>query len=178
MIDNAASWHDDHVLQTFQMITERLANNAPALPLHTLRERLAGELLGDDQRVAATLAPAFTLVTHTGGATSTISGRDMVDGIRRQGEAGVMLWVQLDDLVVGTDVVAGDGLIHTFRPDTSALTTFPLGFFIRYAIDGLMTSEVVFMDLSATVTTSLPNGTAPSIERLRVLLDFTDRDPN
>jgi hypothetical protein len=150
-----------------------LANNAPARPLLTLRERLAGELLGDDQRVAATLAPAFTLVTHTGGTTSTISGRDMVDGIRRQGQTGVMLWVQLDDLAVGSDVVAGNGLLHTFRPDTSALTTLPLAFFIRYAGDGLMTSEVIFMDLSASSTTPIPSDTAPSIGHFRTLLDFS-----
>jgi hypothetical protein len=178
MTDDAALFHDDQMLQAFRMIAERLAGDAPAAPLHTLRERLAGELLGDDQRVAATLDPAFTLVTHTGGPSSTTSGPDMVDGIKRQGEIGVMLWVSLDDLVVDADVVAGDGLLHTFRTDTSSLTTFPLAFFIRFTVDGLMASEAAFMDVAAAVTTSLPNVATPSFERLRSLLDFSVDNDN
>lgn len=177
MTDDATLFHDDQMLQAFRMIAGRLEGDTPAAPLRTLRERLAGELLGDEQRVAATLDPAFTLVTHTGGPSSTTSGPDMVDGIKRQGEIGVMLWVSLDHLVVNTDVVAGEGLLHTFHTDTSFLTTFPLAFFIRFTIDGLMASEVAFMDVAAAVTTALPNVT-PSLERLRSLLDFSVDNDN
>jgi hypothetical protein len=176
--DDAAPLNDYQVLQAFQVIGERLAGGAPAAPLHTLRERLAGELLGDAPRVAATLAPTFTVVTHTGRPASTVSGRDMVEGIKRQGETGVMLWVQLADLVADSNVVAGDGLLHTFRSDASTVTSFPLAFFIRYAVGGLMASEVAYMDVAATVTTSLPKETAPSIERLRSLLDFSAESDN
>jgi hypothetical protein len=178
MTDGAAPLHHDQMLQAFRMIGARLSGDARAAPLHALRERLAGELLGDHQRVAATLAPAFTLVTHTGGPSSTTSGRGMVDGIKRQGENGVMLWVSLDDLVVDADVVAGDGLLHTFRTDTSSLTTFPLAFFIRFAVDGLMASEVAFMDVAAAVTSALPNEATPSVEHLRSLLDFSVDNDN
>jgi hypothetical protein len=162
---------DERVLQAFRVIEEHLVRGAPAPPLRTLRERLAGELLGDDRRVAATLAPDFALVTHTGGTATTVAGRDMVDGIGRQGNAGVMLWIGLDDLVVDSDVAAGDGLLHTFRTDPCSLTTFPIAFFIRYA-DGLMASEVAFMDVSAAVTTPIPAGTKPSVDRLRLLLSL------
>jgi hypothetical protein len=177
MTEDATLFHDDQMLQAFRMIAGRLEGDTPAAPLRTLRERLAGELLGDEQRVAATLDPAFTLVTHTGGPSSTTSGPDMVDGIKRQGEIGVMLWVSLDELVVDTDVVAGEGLLHTFHTDTSFLTTFPLAFFIRFTVDGLMASEVAFMDVAAAVTTALPNVT-PSFERLRSLLDFSVDNDN
>ena len=156
----------DRMLQAFRVIDDRCGDAATAGSLLALRERLAGELLGDDVRVAATLAPDFALVTHTGGPATTIAGRDMVDGIRRQGNAGVVIWTELDDLVAAPDVVAGHGLLHTFSPDPRAVATCPLAFFIRYA-EGFMTSEVAFMDVSAATTTSLPNGTTPSIERLQ-----------
>jgi hypothetical protein len=171
MTDDAAMLSDEHVLQAFRVIGDRLDGGEPAPPLLTLRERLAGELLGDGQRVAATLAPAFSLVTHTGGPPSTIAGRVMVDGISRQGNAGVMLWAELDDLLVETEVAAGDGLLHTFHPEPGSITSYPFAFFIHYAGD-LMESEVAFLDASAAVTTSLPHGARPSVEHLRSLLDF------
>ena len=156
------------MLQAFRVIDDRCGGSAQTTSLDALRERLAGELLGDELRVAATLDPDFALVTHTGGPARTIAGRDMVDGIRRQGEAGVMIWTELDDLVSEPDMVAGHGLLHTLSPEPCAVTTFPLAFFIRYS-EGLMASEVAFMDVAAAIATSLPKGTTPSIELLQFL---------
>jgi hypothetical protein len=169
MTDDEMRLNDEQVLQAFRVIGERLDAGAPPVPLRILRERLAGELLGDGQRVAATLAPEFALVMHTGGPPTTLGGRDMVDGISRQGDAGVMLWTEFDDLVVEIDAVAGDGLLHTLHPDPGSIITIPFAFFIRCA-GGLMTSEVAFMNVSAAVTRSLTPGDKPSIDRLRPLL--------
>jgi hypothetical protein len=160
---------DERMLQAFRVIRERLDAGAPSVPLEVLRQRLEGELLGDARRVAATLAADFGLVTHAGGLPMTLAGSDLVAGISLQAETGAILWTELDDLVVEEEVIAGDGLFHTFQPDLGSVTTFPLAFFIRYA-DGLMTSEVAFMAVSATVTTTLSQGAAPSRERLASLL--------
>lgn len=169
MVDEMSLISNRRVLQAFRLIGERLDSGAPSLPLDLLRERLVGELLGDAQRVAATLASDFVLVTHAGGPATTLAGSDMVDGISRQAAAGAILWTELDDLVVEEDVVAGDGLFHTLPPDSGYVTTLPFAFFIRYA-NRMMASEVAFLDVSATVTTPLSGGAAPSRERLAFLL--------
>jgi hypothetical protein len=166
--------HDDilseaRVLQAFRLIAERVEAGAPSAPLVALSERLAGELLGDAQRVAATLAPDFVLEAHTGGPTTTLAAKDMVAGIGRQGEAGVMLWTELDDLMVEPRVVGGSGLLHTFRPDPGSVTSFPFAFFIHYA-DRLMTSEVAFMEVSAGVNIQLAVSAMPNVKGLESLL--------
>jgi hypothetical protein len=157
------------VLQAFQVIDGRIEEGARLAPLSSLRERLAGELFGDAERVAATLASDFVLVTHTGGPPTTLAGRDMVAGIGRQGEAGAMLWTELDDLVVEPHVVGGSGLLHTFRPDPASVTSFPFAFFIHF-MGGLMTSEVAFMEVSTAVTTPLAAGARPSLEGFESLV--------
>jgi len=161
---------DEQVLQAFRVIDERLAAGGPRQVLDLLRGRLIGELLGDSRRVAAALTRDFSLVTHAGGSTTTLAGRDMVHGITRQGDAGVMLWTELDHLVADSSTVGGDGLLHTYQPDPGSVTSLPFAFFIRYA-EGLMASEAVYLDVAATVTTPVPEGSRPSVDRIRGFLD-------
>jgi hypothetical protein len=156
---------DERVLQAFEVIDERLRCGGPSATLLPLRERLVGELLGDGPRVATTLNADFVLTTHTGGPPGTLGGRDMVEGIVRQGDIGVALWCEFDDLVTDIEAVAAHGTLHTFRPDPGSVVAVPMAMFLRYA-DGLMASEVVFLDMAAAVTTPLPDG-GPSLERVR-----------
>jgi hypothetical protein len=169
MTDDDDILSEARVLQAFRLIAERVEVANPSAPLVALRERLVGELLGDAQRVAATLAPDFVLEIHAGGPATTLAGHDVVAGIDRQGEAGVMLWTELNDLMVEPLAVGGSGHLHTFRPDPGSVTSFPFAFFIHYA-DGLMTSEVAFMEVSAGVNTQLAAGAMPHIEGLESVL--------
>lgn len=157
------------VLQAFRLIDERLVQGPSDLTVRSLRRRLLGELLGDADLVSSTLAPDFVLTMHAGDQAATTSASSMIAGIRRQGEAGVSIWMTLDDLVVELDVIAGNGLLHTFSAGAGKLSTLPLAFFIRFAGDR-MTSEVAYMHATAARFSSPPEGAMPSVERLRSLL--------
>jgi hypothetical protein len=62
----------------------------PASPsLKSLRKRLVGELFGDTDAVAATFAPAFEVVIHSGESTVTLPGSVIAEGVR--GEAATRL---------------------------------------------------------------------------------------
>src|SRR5262245_27334149 len=152
---------DADVLRAFRLIDRRLATApdswSPRL-LRPLRDRLAGELIGDADRVGRTLGPAFTLVTHAGGTSTTTDRAGIVETIRRQGQAkgAAMTWLRLADLVVDRDTIAGQGVLRTLlagplaarqgwrdvAPADRCLTTIPIAFFLRFA-DGLMVSEIL-----------------------------------
>lgn len=137
--------------------------------LRVLRERLAGELVGDGDRVAATLAPDFELVGYTGGAATTSSGAAVADSVRGLGSIGALLWVLFDDLVVDGDAVAGHGRLRMYRPDQQAVVTTPIAIFISVA-GGQMTREVLFMQATAAETVAVQPGDMPTVEQLRALV--------
>jgi hypothetical protein len=175
---------EDNVLQAFRLIDLRIAEGAHRDQLQSLKNRLAGELLGDADLVAETLAPDFELVTHVSGVTA-VTGRDaIIAGIQGLGQAnaGTLMWIELDALVCDRDAIAGHGALQTLGPDvddahpaTSAnpqglrLTTMPLALFLRF--DGnLMSSEVIYLDPAATRIEALTHASTPSPERLRDVL--------
>lgn len=63
-----------------------------------LRVRLLGELFGDADMGAATLAPDFELVMNTGTSTATLAGSAVVQGLGVQSASGVLMWTEFDDL--------------------------------------------------------------------------------
>ena len=82
-----------------------------------LRTRLAGELLGDADLVASTLADGFELTTITGGSSTTTDRDSLIGTIRRQSESegGVLMWMDLEDLVAEEGAIAGQGLLCMLR---------------------------------------------------------------
>jgi hypothetical protein len=165
------------VLQAFRVIDARLAAGPRWPSVLALRERLAGELLSEVDRVAGTLADDFELETVTGGSKTTTDRTALLGSIRRQHEAEgeAMMWMELVALVVEETAIAGQGTLHMLRaaPGGSAhITSIPLAFFIHF--DGaLMTSEVIFMDPPRTEPTVLGAGAAPTVEQVRTLLNQT-----
>jgi hypothetical protein len=175
----------DDVLQAFHLIDRRLAAAPAPDALRLLRQRLGGELIGDADRVAATLAPAFTLVTHAGGTVTTTDRAALVETVRRQGRShgAVMTWIQLADLLVDRDAIAGHGVVRTLLaatmtgpgwpdldPADRCLTTIPLAFFIRFAA-GLMVSEEIYLDAGASERAVLRQGSGPDPLHCARLLD-------
>jgi hypothetical protein len=170
---------EQDLLQAFRVIDDALGASACRGGLLAFRERLAGELLGEAERVATALGPGFELVTHAHGATTVTSRDAVIASIRALGETGAVIWAELDDLAADRGVVAGHGLLRTLTvaadggsegPGRSRLTTVPFAFFIRF--DGeLMSSEVLYMDAAASQTIMLRDATMPSRERLRHLVD-------
>jgi hypothetical protein len=178
---------DEHdVLQAFRLIDQRLLDTPGHRGLRLLRERLAGELIGDADRVGTTLGPAFTLVTHAGASVTRTDRAALVETVHRQGRAkgAAMTWLRLDDLVVEGGAIAGQGVLRTLLtaplaqrqgwqdlgPADRCLTTIPLAFFIRFAGD-LMTSEVLYLAADASERTVLTNGSRPDPDHCLRLID-------
>jgi hypothetical protein len=186
----AAGPSEHDVLEAFRLIDRRLADPAdPADPvvLLALRDRLAGELVGDADRVAARLSPGFTLVTHAGGTTTT-TREALLRGVRRQGATGgaSLMWLRLTDLVVDTTSLAGQGSLDTLltaavataagrgRSDLTEsdllFTTVPIAFVIRF--DGqLMASETLYLDAGSSRVEVLGGEPMPDSRRLLGLVD-------
>ncbi|MCK9875157.1 hypothetical protein MXD61_16265 [Frankia sp. AgPm24] len=160
---------ESDLLSAFRLIDEQLAAAPQAGNLVVFRERLIAELVGDADRVAATLAPDFSLVTHVGGKTLT-SGRDqLVASIQRLGAApgGALMWLRLESLVADRTTVAGHGFLVTLTAAPSGglrRTVGPLAFFVTS--DGpLITSESLYLDPPADETTVLPDATLADRQR-------------
>jgi hypothetical protein len=133
-----------------------------------LRMRLLGELFGDADAVAATLDPAFELVMHTGGTTTTLPGSAVVQGVDAQAASGVLMWTEFDDLVTDNDVVAGCGLLCSLLLRERALTTMPVAVFLRFS-GNRMNSEVAFMGQAHTEI--IEQDALPDPDALRKQLD-------
>ena len=168
---------DLDVLQAFRLIDSLLDAGPRRASLLALRDRLAGELLGDGDGVASTLAEDFVLRTVTGGSSTLTDRNALIASIRRQSEADgeAMMWMELEDLVVEEAALAGQGTLRMLRsapgtPASAHVTSIPLAFFIRF--DGvLMSSEVIFMEPPGPESTVLRTGPRPSNEQLRALLE-------
>jgi hypothetical protein len=165
-------------LQAFRLIDSLLAAGPSRPSLHTLRNRLAGELLGDADRVASTLAVDFELRTVTSGSSTTADRQALIESVRRQGEGDAAMWMELEDLVVEETAIAGQGALNMLRPapaevePSAYVTSIPLAFFLRF--DGaLMTSEVIFMESPHPEATVLRTGPRRSREQLRAMLTET-----
>ena len=100
-------------LQAFRLIDSRREQGLRRDQLMTLRRRLAGELLGDHRLVDETLAADFELVTHTEGKTAVLNRAALLTSVRRLGSGSALMWVELADLAVDNDVIAGQGLLRT-----------------------------------------------------------------
>ncbi|ADP80573.1 hypothetical protein [Pseudofrankia inefficax] len=186
----ARDWPDENdILQGFRLIDDRLVGDSESFALRALRERLAGELFGDAERVEPTLGSSFNLVTQAGDATTTTGRETLLQGFRRQAAAkgGVMMWIHFEDLVVEGDSIAGQGTLNTMMtgslaaragrsdvaPEDLCLTTVPVAFFIRSAA-GVMTSEVLYMNVEASSSSVRRNGTMPDPARFLALVDRRD----
>lgn len=177
---------DDEVLQSFGLIDSRRGAGTGRSLLLILRDRLAGELLGDADRVGATLADEFELVTLANGARTVTARDQLVGSIRAQSElvGGALMWMDLEDLVVDTSAIAGRGRLRTLLTAAGAaarghddigqgnlcVTSLPLAFFLRFD-RGLMASEVIYVDPASTEVAVVPGGAMPSVNRLRTLVD-------
>jgi hypothetical protein len=117
----------------------------PAGPsLKSLRQRLVGELFGDSADVAATFDPAFEVLSHGGERSVRIPGSAIAEAARDRAAAGMLMWLELDDLVIDGDSIAACGAMVTLHVTQRTLTTVPIGIFFRFS-GGRMTSEVFFM---------------------------------
>ncbi len=177
MTDTPDRAGDLDVLHAFRLIDSLLEAGPRRGSLLALRDRLAGELLSDSDRVAATLADDFELTTVTGGCRTTTDRNALIEGIRRQneGDGGAMMWMELEDLVVEESALAGQGMLRMLRsaPEattSASVTSIPLAFFLRFRT-ALMTSEVIFMEAPRPESTVLHAGPRQSIDELRALLD-------
>lgn len=145
-------------VQAFRLLEACGGTDEEVRRVHVLRDRLLGELIGDADRVAATLTADFEL--RMGGSEAAVPGATMVEGIRRQGAAGLAIWVELDDLLVRDDRIAANGTLHTLTrhaPDAehaAELASCPIALFLRFAGD-LMSSEVIYLDTANASSTSL-----------------------
>ncbi|MCM3883418.1 hypothetical protein [Frankia sp. R82] len=162
---------ESDLLSAFRLIDEQLATAPGAENLVAFRERMLAELVGDADRVAATLAPGFSLVTQVGGKTLT-SGRDqLVASIQRLGAApgGALMWLRLDGLVADRTTIAGHGSLVTLTAVPSGglrRTVGPLAFFVTG--DGpLITSESIYLDPQADETSVMADATL--LDRQRCL---------
>ncbi len=144
---------------------DRLDEHRPEPLVEILRQRLLAELFGDGAGVAATLAPGFGLVMHAGDASMTLAADAVIGSVDAQAAADVLLWTELDDLVVNASAVAGSGMLCRAHLTGATLTRTPLAFFLRF--DGqLMASEVAFVG-GHSETTEFESDDVPSVERLR-----------
>ena len=134
----------DRILRSLR----RLREHADGPQLDALHKRIVGELLGDAEAVATTLDPAFELVMHSGDGTFTLPGNAIVEGVRATGAAGVLMWIELDDLVIDGETMAGQGAMLTLQVAQRTLSTAPLGIFLRFSGERMI-AEVVFMGASA-----------------------------
>ena len=135
--------------------------------LKVLRRRLFGELFGDADTVTATLDPAFEVVMHVGDSSVTLPGTAIAEGVRVQAAAGMLMWTEFDDLVVGGDLIAASGSMLNLDMTDASLRTTPVGLFLRFSGD-LMVSEVAFMGASSVADVSAAG--MPSVEALRAQL--------
>ncbi len=150
---------------SFDLFREQPASRA----LTALRKRLVGELFGDADDVAATLDPAFEVVMHSGETTVTLPGPAIAEGVRAQAAAGVLMWTELDDLVIDAESIAASGATLTLQLTQGTLSTVPVGLFLRFS-GGRMISEVVFI-CGSTETTDVSTEEMPSVDALRAHLD-------
>jgi hypothetical protein len=170
---------DDEVLQAFRLIDKRADGDTSAL-LRSFRERLVGELVGDADRVERTLADGFELITYAAGRRTVTPRAAIVDSVRRLGEArgSLLIWVELDDLVIEDGVLATRGVLQTLCTaqvagsrgqegvgDTDlCLLSSPIALFLRFVGDK-MTEETFYLEASPTRTV-FPETTMPSVAQL------------
>ncbi|OFB37371.1 hypothetical protein BA059_19475 [Mycolicibacterium sp. (ex Dasyatis americana)] len=135
----------------------------PSPELRALHARLRAELDGDGDGVAATLTPDFTVTMHNGTATSSLSADAVIDGVRAQGAAGILLWTEFDVLAAASGTIAGTG--HLCVVAGSTLTVTPMALSARFT-GSRMSSESVFL-AGATQSNTLDTCALPSSEQLR-----------
>ena len=154
------NFFESRILRSLSPFRER--TQSPQLD--GLRKRIVGELIGDADAVAETLDPAFELVMHSGDSTFILAGSAIVDGVRATAAAGVLIWLELDDLVIDGETIAGYGAMLTLQTTQRTVGTAPLGLFLRFR-EGRMISEVVFV--GAATETEVAAVDIPSIDELR-----------
>ena len=115
--------------------------------------------------MAATFDPTFEVVMHNGETTVTLPGSAIAEGVAAQAGAGVLMWTELDDVVIDGDLIAACGAMLTLQLTQRALSSVPVGLFLRFR-DGRMTSEVVFICGSAE-TIDVSTEEVPSVDVLR-----------
>jgi hypothetical protein len=154
---------ESRILDAFCQIDGQ--TGSPALAV--LRARLVAELFGDVDAVAATLDPGFELVMHSRGTTLTLPGSAVLKGVETQKASGVLMWSEFDDLVADQSLIAASGRLCSLAVRERALSTMPLGLFLRFT-RAHMTSEVAFIGEAQTAV--IAEEVMPSVERLRAHL--------
>ena len=156
---------------------ERTPDRAQRRMLELLRERLVGELLGDTERVFATLAPGFTLVTRIAGTPGSSVGAGAFRAMTAQAAtAGVLVWCEWDHLVVDGDGLVAEGVLNTVRPGGEpggrVRVRTAVVILVAYA-DGLMPRETLYMDPTAAEVTPLAPEEVPDVASLAAALGVT-----
>lgn len=115
--------------------------------------------------MAATFDPTFEVVMHNGETTVTLPGSAIAEGVAAQAAAGVLMWTELDGVVIDGNLIAASGTMLTLQLTQRILSSVPVGLFVRFR-DGRMTSEVVFVCGSEeTIDVSMQE--MPSVVALR-----------
>jgi hypothetical protein len=142
----------------------------PATPaLNAFRKPLVGELLGDTNQVAETFDPAFEVVMHSGDTTVTLPGSVIVESVRGEAAAAVVMWTEFDDLVIDGDSIPANGALLRLPLPQRTLSSVPVGLFVRFK-GGRMISEVVFK-CGPTETIDVSTQEMPSVHALRAGID-------
>jgi hypothetical protein len=152
------------IVQSF----ERLVRPSASPLVQVLRKRLVGELFGDAEVVAATFDPAFTVVMHSGETPLTLPGDAIAKGVQAQAATGVLMWTELDDLIIERETIAASGEMLNLHLSQRTLTTTPIGLFLRFKSQRMI-SEVAFM--GAPISIDVSAEPMPIVDGLRAQLD-------
>jgi hypothetical protein len=141
-----------------------LDRTAASTGVDVLRARLRAELVGDADVVAGTLTPDFTVTVHSGSASVTLSATAVIDGVRAQGSAGILMWTEFDELLAGAESLAGAGSLCTLTATPPALAVTPVALTVRLR-GSQMCAETVFL-AGETKTESLTDAGTTAIMNL------------
>jgi hypothetical protein len=168
-------------LSAFRLIDGRLATESRAqrrAMLIALRERLAGEMLGEVERVVSAVDDGFVLRTCLPSGAVEVTALDAFrEGLARMQPIAdqMLMWVELDHLLIEDNSMAGEGVLRTLvtshlaremynasgvDDDCLYLSKLSLAFFIDFT-GSKMAAETVYMDPSSASVEPLKGESFP-----------------